>query len=189
MSRHPLHHETGWIFGYGSLLWRPDFPFLQQRAGFIRGWARRFWQASTDHRGIPGAPGRVVTLVPAASEQRCWGIAFRVAPDAWPIAIDTLDHRERGGFQRVEVGVEFRDPSDPAVRALVYVADARNSNFVGPASEAEIAAQIRGASGPSGSNAAYALQLAAALREIDAEDEHVFAVADLLDAPPRSRAR
>jgi glutathione-specific gamma-glutamylcyclotransferase len=184
----PPQTEGCWIFGYGSLLWRPAFPHLQRLPGLIRGWARRYWQASTDHRGLPDAPGRVVTLIPALQDH-CWGIAFRVAPDAWESVIETLDYRERGGFERTEVTVEFRDSDQPAVRALVYVANERNPNYLGPASEAEIAAQIRDAQGPSGSNVEYALELAAALRRMQADDEHVFAVADILSAANPLRAR
>jgi len=172
--------EDLWIFGYGSLVWRPAFPYLQRLPGFIRGWARRYWQGSTDHRGVPEAPGRVVTLV-AAPHHQCWGVAYRVAPDAWTRVTQRLDHRERGGFDRKAVTVEFRD--HPAVRALVYVATRRNPNYLGPAMDAEIAAQIRDAHGPSGPNSEYALELAAALRGIEAEDDHVFAIADLLTAP------
>jgi cation transport regulator ChaC len=123
-----------------------------------------------------------VTLIPAPQHQ-CWGLAYRVAPDAWERVTDTLDHRERGGFDRKEVAVGFRDPDHPAVRALVYIATERNPNYLGPATDSEIAAQIRDAHGPSGPNTEYALELAAALRNIEADDGHVFAIADLLAAP------
>jgi cation transport protein ChaC len=171
--------ENCWVFGYGSLVWRPEFSYLQRLPGFISGWARRYWQGSTDHRGVPEAPGRVVTLIPAP-QHRCWGVAYRVAPDEWERVTQALDHRERGGFDRKDVTVRFRDPDHPAVRALVYVATEQNSSYLGPAMDSEIAAQIRDACGPSGPNAEYALELAAALRGIEADDDHVFAIADLL---------
>lgn len=168
-----------WIFGYGSLVWRPSFPHLERGPGFIRGWVRRFWQGSTDHRGVPSAPGRVVTLI-ASPADRCWGVAYRVAGEARQEVLAALDHRERGGFDRHRVRVEFADSGRPPAEALVYVAGSRNPNFLGPASDVEIAAQIRGSRGPSGPNLEYALRLAESLAEIGAEDDHVFAIADLL---------
>ena len=73
--------EALWIFGYGSLVWRPSFPFAERRGAWIDGFARRFWQGSTDHRGVPGAPGRVVTLEHATGA-RCFGAAYRISDSA-----------------------------------------------------------------------------------------------------------
>jgi cation transport regulator ChaC len=166
-----------WIFGYGSLVWRPSIPFAERSPSWVEGWARRFWQGSTDHRGVPGAPGRVVTLVEEPGA-RCWGMAYRVAVEETGAVLATLDHREKGGYDRREVLLHFRD-REPA-EGLVYIATPGNPNYLGTATLEEIAAQVRSSSGPSGFNLEYVESLARALREMDAEDEHVFALAELL---------
>ncbi len=166
--------QSGWIFGYGSLVWRPAFEHSQRRAAVLRGWARRFWQGSTDHRGVPGAPGRVVTLIEAPGEI-CHGVAYQVTPTVRDAVLSELDHRERGGYERLRLRVRLDDGATP--EALVYVATEQNPNYLGPAPLDAIAAQVVAARGPSGPNPEYVLRLAEALREQGADDPHVFALA------------
>ena len=166
-----------WIFGYGSLVWRPDFPHLERLVGRADGWRRRFWQGSPDHRGAPHAPGRVVTLQadPAAT---CWGVAYRVAASEWSAVVDGLDRRESGGFERHEVQVTLREGAGLEIRALTYVAGPGNPNFLGPAPFEEMVAQMARARGQSGPNTEYVVRLAESLREIDVPDPDVERLAD-----------
>ena len=176
-----------WIFGYGSLVWRPAFPALEQRPARVLGFTRRFWQGSTDHRGVPGAPGRVVTLVPEAGAT-CWGMAYRVEPSRIEEILGTLDVREQGGYTRHEVPLELVATEggmpQAAVVGLMYVAGPGNPNYLGPAPLDAIAAQVLRSTGPSGPNPEYVLRLAAALREMGADDEHVFGLAARIAARP-----
>ena len=173
--------EQTWVFGYGSLIFRPAFRSTTRRPGFIRGYVRRFWQGSTDHRGTPEAPGRVVTLVP---EPRglCWGMAYKLPNSERDEILSALDVREQGGYRRLDTPVEF-ETGEP-IEAITYFADDRNDNYMGEASLESIAAVARVAVGPSGKNRDYVLALADALREIGAVDDHVSELAALL-APIR----
>lgn len=162
-------HEEIWVFGYGSLIFKADFPYLERRPARIRGWTRRFWQGSHDHRGTPDAPGRVVTLIPQA-DAVCEGMAYLISQEV----LDHLDYREKNGYLRTVAAMRF--PDGGTAKGLVYIATADNAAFLGPAPEAEIARQIADAIGPSGPNRDYLLRLAQALRELQEHDDHVFAI-------------
>ena len=166
-----------WIFGYGSLVWNPGFSFEESQIGYIRGWARRFYQGSTDHRGIPGAPGRVATLF-ADATAICWGVAYQVAGDSLEAIFSYLDYREKGGFSRHHIDFyprtnRTRQPQ-PISDTYVYVAQDDNPNYLGPAPIPEMAQQIFSSIGPSGSNQEYLTRLAESLRIMGLKDEHVF---------------
>jgi cation transport regulator ChaC len=168
-----------WIFGYGSLVWRPAFPYLEREPGFIMGFSRRFWQASPDHRGTPERPGRVVTLVedPGAV---CWGMGYRVAGEHVPEVLEALDYREQAGYQRFETRLDLRDHPTPVPGALLYVAAPGNPNFIGDTPLDQIAAIARVAEGPSGPNREYVLRLDSSLIEMGGRDEHVSALARMI---------
>ena len=160
-------HEQLWLFGYGSLIYKAGFDYIERRPARITGWERRFWQGSHDHRGTPGAPGRVATLIRQAGAV-CHGMAYRITPET----LGPLDVREKNGYLRLVTELHFDDGG--SVEGLVYIATEDNAAFLGDAPYHSIARQIAGAQGPSGPNRDYLLNLAAALRELGVDDPHVF---------------
>lgn len=168
MDKFDGHHSV-WLFGYGSLIFKADFPFIERRAASIRNWSRRFWQGSHDHRGTETAPGRVATLVQDPGAE-CYGMAYLITPEVFA----HLDHREKNGYLRLATDIIFDDGD--SVEGLVYIATEDNEAFLGEATELDIALHIARSSGPSGHNRDYLFDLAHALRELGKDDDHVFTI-------------
>lgn len=178
-QRHPLPEQGEvWLFGYGSLIYKVDFPYLSSARAAISGWSRRFWQGSHDHRGTLEAPGRVLTLIETPGVI-CEGMAYRVSPKVF----QHLDEREKNGYLRLELPLQLAEQAPSP--GIIYLAAPDNGAWLGPASEAAIAEQIWHAQGPSGLNRDYVWQLAQALTEMNVQDDHVFAIAAYLDAMRR----
>lgn len=167
-----------WLFAYGSLIFKVDFPFIDKQPASIKHWQRRFWQGSHDHRGTLELPGRVVTLI-EAPQKICKGMAYRVTADVF----EQLDYREKNGYLRYEVPLTLQTPQGAVEKlGLVYIADPDNLAFLGEENEAQIAQQIAKAKGDSGLNSEYLLELAVALRNIEEHDAHVFLIEEYLTA-------
>ncbi|XP_043217014.1 putative glutathione-specific gamma-glutamylcyclotransferase 2 [Amphibalanus amphitrite] len=185
-----------WVFGYGSLCWKPGFSYRERRIGRVEGFSRRFWQGSVTHRGTPQQPGRVATLVehrhhvglrgpdqPSVPQGTTWGCAFLVTDRA---ALRYLDGREvvLGGYQTRRVAFVPRDPGRPPFAVTIYVATERNPLWLGEAPLARLAVQVAAARGRCGPNADYVLQLVRFMkRNIPEEcDQHLFDLATLVEA-------
>ncbi|VFQ99291.1 unnamed protein product [Cuscuta campestris] len=172
-----------WVFGYGSLVWKPGFHYDDCLVGFIKGYRRVFYQGSTDHRGTPEFPGRTVTLEPADGEI-CWGIAYKITKkEDQEVAIAHLEVREKQYDKKayLDIFTELTSSAPAISNALVYIASQdpkSNKNYLGPASLYEMARQIVRADGPSGPNRDYLFQLEKALGLLGCEDKHVTDIAD-----------
>ncbi|KAK3362894.1 ChaC-like protein-domain-containing protein [Lasiosphaeria hispida] len=188
-----------WLFGYGSLIWKPPPHFDQRIPGWVTGYVRRFWQASEDHRGTPKAPGRVVTLIErsyweqltdhhGSAPERVWGVAYRIRPDRVDEVKDYLDIREINGYTihytPFHPAPDAHLPQRSPIQALVYIGTPDNEQFVGPQDPQQLAEHIYHSHGPSGPNQEYLLGLEKALNELSLEsgDEHVTDLSNRLRA-------
>ena len=169
--------ENIWLFGYGSLIWNPDIPYLASSMARLNGHVRRFWQGSHDHRGTPNKPGRVVTLVPC-KKGYCDGIAYLVSQKNANSVFKQLDYREKNGYEKLSINLAFTNNTSQT--GITYIAKESNHAFLGAAPMQSIASQIISCSGPSGENKDYLFELATALRKHKFIDEHIFELESLV---------
>lgn len=169
-----------WVVGYGSLIWRPAFPSVEAVPGVLRGWRRRFWQGSPDHRGTPDAPGRVATILQGDAIDAIGVVAYRLDPALEPEIRARLDHREQAGYAVASVTVALDDGRQ--VPGALYAAGPGNPSWLGPAPLDEMARQIATCVGPSGPNRAYLTELDDALERMGRVDPHVRRLRHAVDA-------
>ncbi|MGG7566306.1 gamma-glutamylcyclotransferase [Rhodovulum sp. DZ06] len=178
----PLATGDLWVFGYGSLLWRPGFEHAETRRAAAPGWRRAFCLRSIRYRGTTDFPGLVLAL-DFAPHMACEGLAFRVPPEHVQAARDYLHEREMGTRSYLECWPELVLEDGTRVRGLAYAIDRTHPSYVRlPLSEqADIIAR---AHGPAGPNAEYLHNTAAHLRELGVHDAELEA----LDARVRELA-
>ncbi|WP_436643882.1 gamma-glutamylcyclotransferase [Microbaculum sp. FT89] len=139
-----------WVFGYGSLMWRPGFDHVERVPARLRGLHRSLCVYSHVHRGTPDRPGLVLGLDRGGA---CLGVAFRVAPQAREEVVAYLRAREQVTmvYREVTRQIELLDGSRRAAPALCYVVDRAHQQYAGALPvqrQVELVRQGHGMSGP-----------------------------------------
>ncbi|SHO64466.1 cation transport protein ChaC [Pseudoxanthobacter soli DSM 19599] len=166
-----------WVFGYGSLMWRPGFAFESVAVARLGGFHRSLCVFSHVHRGTPAQPGLVLGLDRGGS---CIGRAFRVAPERRAETVDYLREREQATAVYLERHVPLRLQDGTRVTALVYVADRRHPQYAGVLALEEQLRLVRQGAGISGHNRDYVLSTVASLADLGIRDPHLSWLADRL---------
>src|SRR5262249_32828740 len=152
-----------WVFGYGSLMWRPGFPFAERQPAVLSGRRRAFCIYSVHHRGTYERPGLVLGLAPGRSVR---GVAYRITPPRWKEASAYRVERERPTETYVEARRRVRLADGRRVEAMVFLSDTHHPQWAGVLSVERQAELISGASGLSGRNVDYLEDLVEHLDEM-----------------------
>jgi glutathione-specific gamma-glutamylcyclotransferase len=160
-------HDSGdlWVFGYGSLMWRPGFDVLERVPARLIGLHRALCVYSFVHRGTPERPGLVLGLDRGGM---CRGIAFRVAARARAETIAYLRAREQvtAVYRETIRRIELEDEKRRQVRALCYIVDRGHVQYAGRLTLAERLHYVRQGHGQSGPNREYVLETVRALEAL-----------------------
>lgn len=140
------------MFGYGSLMWRPGFPFVERQPATLYGRRRAFCIYSVHHRGTYERPGLVLGLAPGGSVR---GAAYRVADADWAEVYAYLREREQPTETYVEAQAQVRLGDGRRAKTLIFLSDTGHPQWAGVLSFEKQAALIAGATGLSGRNVDY----------------------------------
>jgi glutathione-specific gamma-glutamylcyclotransferase len=175
------NHETGdlWVFGYGSLMWRPGFEVLERVPARLMGLHRALCVFSFVHRGTPERPGLVLGLDRGGM---CRGVAFRVAASERARTIDYLRAREQVTSVYVETmrRIELEDAKRRQVRALCYTVDRGHVQYAGRLTLAECVHYVRQGHGQSGPNREYVVETVRALDALGYRETELHLIAERL---------
>jgi cation transport protein ChaC len=181
-----------WVFGYGSLMWRPDFPFAERARATIAGYHRAFCVASTVHRGSRDRPGLVLGL---DRGRACDGVAYRVRAEDVTAVVAYLRQRELiyGVYREAQVAAILADgASVRETPVLAYTVERCHPSYTGPLPLPEQAQIIRAARGQSGANLDYLINTVRHLQALgirERELERLMALAATYTAASRGEAQ
>jgi cation transport protein ChaC len=168
-----------WVFGYGSLMWRPGFPHAERHAARLSGYHRSLCLYSRGYRGTPERPGLVLGLDHGGS---CVGVAFRVDAADRAATLAYLIWRE-GNDVYHETYVRPRLIDGRGVTALAYVVNRAHSDYAGRLSPRELLEHTRESRGDKGSCRDYVVSTHAHLMSLGVRDAHLAWLAEQLGAP------
>ena len=156
--------QQHWVFGYGSLMWQPDFPYVERRSAMLWGWHRAHALISTAAWGSAERPGLILTLLRGGA---CLGMAFRVAPGHWRQTRAYLRRREVA-YRHVWVGVVTPKGE---INALTFTADPSNSRYIGKQSLERRALMVAQGEGSKGTSRGYLAGTIAAVQAMGGQPE------------------
>ncbi|MFC7065895.1 gamma-glutamylcyclotransferase [Brucella rhizosphaerae] len=166
-----------WVFGYGSLMWRPGFAHVETMRARLHGYRRSLCIYSHVHRGTPDHPGLVLGLDTGGS---CLGIAFRVPGDMTDEVMVYLREREMSNRVYHEKWLRLRLADGRDVQAVTYVADRRHTQYAGSLKAEDAAVIVASAQGDSGANVDYVSNTLEHLRNMRVRDHALEHVNDLI---------
>ncbi len=168
-----------WVFGYGSLMWNPGFPYAERVAATLAGRRRAFCIYSVHHRGTYDRPGLVLGLAPGGATR---GMAYRIAEADWPGTYAYLLEREQPTETYIEARRPVRLADGRRVECVVFLSDVAHPQWAGALSLDRQAELISGAVGLSGRNEDYLRDLVEHLAAEGIRDRSMQALQALVEA-------
>ena len=171
--------DERWVFGYGSLMWRPGFAYLERQPATLHGRRRAFCIYSVHHRGTYQRPGLVLGLAPGG---RVRGAAYRVGEGDWPCVYAYLREREQPTETYVENTTFVRLADGRRVETLIFLSDTAHPQWAGVLALERQAELIAGASGLSCPNIDYLRDLVEHLGQEGVHDKAMERLLAMVEA-------